>query len=171
MMPKPHDAAETCCKKGACEDCGKETGSVFIHKCFDCREKSALCKAEKVENWSGPVVYNDHYYENMDDLLECNDEALPEFVWVAETEHFPKIDIENFLQEYCENLFEEAEEHLEGVKDLAEAFKAFNEANEKNTYWMESGKRAARVYPLEEDASNPSGPTLVQDIEKPNKNR
>jgi hypothetical protein len=146
MMPKPHDAAETCCKRGVCKRCGGETQTVFNEKCFDCREKDQMDAAEKVEDWGGPVVHNDHYYESIDDLLESHDEGtLPEFVWIAETEHFPLLDVADILENFCSDLYEDAEDNLEGVEDLTKAVAAFNEANAKNTYWLESGKRATRV--------------------------
>ena len=162
-IPAPHDLAEACCTTSVCEVCGKDTGYRSMKVCSGCRDKRAMERAEKLENWTGPVVFNDHYYDSLDDMMDCNEgEAPPEFVYVAETEHFPKIDIEDFLQNYCEDLFEEAEEHLEGVKDLADAFKMFNEANAHNTYWMESTKRAVRV-PVEDTFPSPalSGPEKV----------
>ena len=143
-VPALHDLAETCCTMSKCESCGKDTGYRTASFCSECRDKRAMDKAEKLDDWTGPVVFNDHYYESLDDMLDCNDD-LPEFVYVAETVPFPKISIKDFLQNYCEDLFEDAEEHLDGADELAEAFEAFNEANRGNTYWVESGKRAVLV--------------------------
>lgn len=145
-IPAPHDLAETCCTTSKCESCGNDTGYRTVSLCSECRDKRAMDKAEKLEEWSGPVVFNDYYYESLDDMMyRLDGDEMPEFVYVAETEPLPKIDIEDFLQNYCEDLYEDAEENLDGVKELAEAFKAFNEANAHNTYWLESRKRAVRV--------------------------
>ena len=138
--------AEKCCQKGTCSDCGCETDKYYITLCFPCREKREMDKAEKLEDWSGPVVYNDHYYESIDDMMDCHEEEnLPEFVWVAETENIPKIDATDILERLCEDLYEDAYDNLEGVKEFEAAVEAFNKANEGNTYWIESNKRATKV--------------------------
>ena len=145
-LPHVHDIAENCCKKGICKICEKETPSVHNLMCYDCRDKEQMEKAEKLENWDGPVVFNDSYYATLEDLLCCNDEEkLPEFVYIAETENILKLDVEDILERLCENLYEDAYEDLNGVDEFKNAVKDFNEANGRNTYRMESGKKAVRV--------------------------
>jgi hypothetical protein len=145
-LPHIHGIAENCCKKGICKICGKESPSAYNLICYDCRDKEQMDKAEKLENWDGPVCYNDEYFETMDNLIDCKDARdLPEFVYIAETENIPKLDADDILERLCEDLYEDAYEDLNGVDEFEEAIREFNKANERNTYWMESGKRAVRV--------------------------
>lgn len=145
-LPHLHDVAENCCKKGICKHCGGETATVFNEKCFDCLEKNHLEKAEKLESWDGPVVFNDHYYETIADMLDCEDtEDLPEFVYIAETVNIPKLDAEDILERLCEDLYEDAYDNLNGVDEFIQAVNDFNKVNEGNTYLIESDKRAVRV--------------------------
>ncbi|MBF8259437.1 MAG: hypothetical protein HW377_1811, partial [Actinobacteria bacterium] len=67
---KNNMGAETCCAKGTCSTCGCETDKYYVTLCFPCREKRAMDKAEKLESWDGPVVYNDHYYESIGDMMD-----------------------------------------------------------------------------------------------------
>ena len=103
-------------------------------------------KAEKLENWDGPVVFNDSYYATLEDLIDCNKiEKLPEFVYIAETENIPTLDAEDILERFCEDLYEDAYDNLNGTAEFEEAVNTFNKANEGNTFWIESMKKAARV--------------------------
>ena len=146
LKPNIHDVAENCCKKGVCKQCGGETISIFNEKCYDCRDKDQMDKAEKLENWDGPVVLNDSYYATLEDLIDCNEiEKLPEFVYIAENENIPKLDTEDILERFCEDLYEDAYNNLNGVTEFEKAVNTFNKANEGNTFWIESMKKAARV--------------------------
>jgi len=90
-------------------------------------------KAEKLDTWDDWVYYNDKYYSNISELIEElqeDEEEIPEYVYVCKIIPFPKIQIDDLLEEIGENSYEGIEDDLHKVDDLSESIDYFNEMNE-----------------------------------------
>lgn len=99
----------------------------------ECIESNKIEKAEKLDTWDDWVYYNDKYYSNISELIEElqeDEEEIPEYVYVCKIIPFPKIQIDDLLEEIGENSYEGIEDDLHKVDDLSESIDYFNEMNE-----------------------------------------
>lgn len=155
------DISELCC---ICRYCKKELpegvsrqNRLYHDECeVIMREESnrkALDSAELVEGYDGPVYFEggrgsfgNGYYADAQELAESLPvEKRPAFAFCCEQWPYQGIDLDNVLENLCEEMFEEARDHLNGVEELEGAVVKFNEANQALTSWMEDRKRKVAV--------------------------
>ena len=146
------EIADKCCK---CYRCNKPLDKDNPQKRYgyheDCwwehkaeREKERFEKAEKVTEWDGPIYCEqlDNYYTEIEDLyndLECyydEEEDVPEikYVYTCKTKTF-FCDEMNMIEPICEDMYEDAIQDLQGLKELQEAVRIFNEKNKDLETW------------------------------------
>lgn len=137
------DSAEKCCANYICPGCQKDTGGRSWIYCQECREKAVsqkelerFNKAQKVENWDGPVYDNagDRYWDSLDDFYDSvyseydQFDDIPDYLYCCDTN--PVIDLE-FGHIVGDIEFPEGLEDykFEGVEEFQKAIEIFNEAN------------------------------------------
>ena len=146
---KAKTLAKQCCDK-KCHRCKKSIKG-YAGLCFDCQR---IAYEERLENWfqesekirwqkyDGPVYCeeNEKYYRDvgefvedwedehtsMDDVLE---KPLPSYVWSCDVTTLSIPDVEDMIStaEEDASLNDDYEYQWEGVKELEEAVKAFND--------------------------------------------
>jgi hypothetical protein len=144
------NSAERCC---VCSYCGKLKnwdGGTSHSECFDAAikagETAKMDKAKLIEDYGGPFLIDDRYFETADELIEhfeSNDTPVPEFVHCARYEA-PVLDLETILQDLQENDMHEDWEP-EACAPLAEAVADWNRANAWNGTWFEDTSRKAAM--------------------------
>lgn len=170
------DVAERCC---CCRLCEKEIGKDDFygdtqfpeHKTCRAeldrqRELQRFEKAEKLEQWTGPVYasglgYSDGYFDFVDSLQDwCADEEdkLPDYVWCCTTDKCcPTADhlYEMITERVIENGWDEMEtDDINGTDELYEALKVFVAANEKLVCWNIDTSRALLLKPAAKHSTN-----------------
>lgn len=141
--------AERHCTEGKCcycqQPCGKGN---YYHD--GCRLNDYFEKAEKLTVWDGWVFlddcgHRDGYFTDAGDFVEwwqqTRKEPLPQFVFIAEPQEFPGLNLDDVLESMCDEMYEEARLHLEGEDELQVAVDKFNEANAGNGGYMYNEKR------------------------------
>lgn len=156
------DLAESCC---VCSHCGKEMDrkeeySTTHKRCWSERqaerERQQLEDAQLVTDYDD-WVFTDHgwgqdgYFpspeqaaEELDDQLEDHDD-WPEFMFCCREIPFPGLDVGDIIENLTCNMFEEADEHLVGINQLAIAVAEFNKANAGLISYMADRKRKAAI--------------------------
>ena len=127
------ERVDNCCKRNNCKYCGKLVEEKHWLEHRECIESNKIEKAEKLDTWDDWVYYNDKYYSNISELIEElqeDEEEIPEYVYVCKIIPFPKIQIDDLLEEIGENSYEGIEDDLHKVDDLSESIDYFNEMNE-----------------------------------------
>lgn len=147
--------AYDCCRQFVCEKCDKDTYQ-YQSLCSSCRDKANMDAREEIpsEGFEGPVYCegSDRWFESYDEAIEhfqdlVGDEEsyIPEFVLPAEKVRVPNIDAEDILENFCSDLFEDAQDHLNGTEELEAAIKKFNEANNTVFQWEQIPKKKIRL--------------------------
>lgn len=144
------ESAERCCKCSYCGGSCDWRHGVSHRDCQDTARKKGesdrLEKAEVVEDYGGPFLYDDRFFRDADELIEyieVNDQQIPEFVFAARYVK-PELDLESILQELQENeMHEDWEPEACGALDAA--VRAWNEANATNGSWWEDDTRKVRL--------------------------
>lgn len=127
-------AAENCCKEGVCEVCGCGTGS-SLTMCDSCRDQKKLDAAAEInpDDHDGPVYSEEHdkYFEDLGEFIDWAEDQeekdLPSFLHPCEERGFPGIDIADAVYNVCQDLFEDAIDHIVGLEELDAAVKKFND--------------------------------------------
>ncbi len=109
----------------------------------DRKERERFDKALKLEEWEGPVFWEngpsgarwgDGYYESLDefeDLLHDDDDVeVPEFVWCCKISHRFKLDVWSVIEQECAELWEGASEAVLGADYLEKVVREINSLNE-----------------------------------------
>lgn len=167
--------ARQCCTLIPCDLCGEPTESKYRlgyerahHVACERRDRARkdmerIERAEKLESWDGPVWADGHrgdmgdgYFSSLGSLVDHLVDEFdpddhdrigwwPEWVYVCDVRH-PFIDVGDVLENVLDDGWEDMDEdNLNGVKELAAAIKAFNEANKSvNIYDADMG-RVVRV--------------------------
>lgn len=162
--PNHPKLAETCC---ICESCGfiiKKKQGHWSNRHRDCqrsydakRDMERLEKAEKVEDWDGPIMDGDTYYGSLEDYVDDlytriePGEPWPEWVFVPEVEELGELNASELAENLLENLGVETYDtgDINGLEELELACKTFNEANKGIKGYFEGNKKAVRVPPRE----------------------
>ena len=155
MVKRTQYEAEQCCKPYKCSSCGKDCERQYYTICNECdrqreitREQERFAKAEKVTEWDGPVLYGDTYYESIEDMIETEEDELPDYVWTCTIEKFVEIDVDGILQRICENGYEDFDESsLKGIEEFEVAARKFEEANAGAVCWNPDYKKALLISP------------------------
>jgi hypothetical protein len=152
------DISEKCC---TCYDCGKPLGEeryvsniIYCRNCDSKRrakvEADRLEKATVLENYDGPVFwdgghgsYGEGYYENADELSE-DDDFEGEYAYAC-TSRCLILDLDNVLENLCEEMHEDAIDDLNGVEQLQAAVNVFNEANKSVLTYDVDYKHKVRI--------------------------
>ncbi len=144
------ELAAKCC---TCDECGKTVEKHQGHftrrhkECEDIRrnrqEDLRLQKAEKLEDWGGPVVWGyDTYFQDLDELVDFLDEDFhpeepwPEWVYICDELPFPKIDLDDILENLCED---------HGIED----FNSLDIMVPDVVMWHENPHKVVRIPPRE----------------------
>ena len=146
----PH-ISERCCK---CRDCGIKVDR-FRGRCDTCdrsfyakKEQELIEKAIEVENYTGPVFWDEKYYSSIDDFKDYVEEKdWPEFVYACHIMHYT-LYADDILSDLHENAGLEEDTDLDGVEELRKAIDEFNEVNKKNVYWIVNNKVKVKVKPV-----------------------
>lgn len=142
------ESAIYCCKQSVCESCGKDCNKGWI-KCGDCSDKIRLEKAIEIkpEDHDGAVYYepSDRYFESYDEALDyyCDEDEKPDWLHPCEEHPCPKLNLDDVLINLVEDLFEDAYDHLNGIKELQVAVDKFNSCQSLKT-WEPDLKRKIR---------------------------
>jgi hypothetical protein len=142
------ESAIYCCKQSVCEDCGNDCNKAWI-KCSDCSDKIRLEKAIEIKDFDGPVYYEeaDRYFSSYEEALDWfhdePEDECPEYLFPCIENPCPKLDLDSALENLTEELFEDAYDHLKGVKELQIAVDEFNK-KQTLTSWEADMKRKIR---------------------------
>lgn len=163
------DISEKCC---TCYDCGLPLGEddrqyanqKLYHRACESKRRSegdaaTMEKAELVAEYDGPVYceaaghgsYGDGYFadvEEVADAWECDHteiDPVPEFVYCCESTQVACLDLDNILENACEEAHEDARDSLHGITELYAAVDAFNKLNEGVISWSPDYKRKVAV--------------------------
>lgn len=163
------DISERCC---TCYDCGlplsgderRFANTCLYHRACDDkrrteREAARLDKAELVSDYDGPVYadgygggsYGEAYFADIDEFAEAAEDALeegvhlPDFVHCCKSRPVAGLDLGRILESHCEDAFEDAFDHLNGVDELQTAVDAFNTLNAGVLSWEPDYSRKVRV--------------------------
>jgi hypothetical protein len=170
--PATQDLAEKCC---ICKYCGKEVGDEIERHfaCLDAKQSQnradRLANAELVENWDGPVFWEnapfegdlgEGFFDSLAELIEEYQEwepdpddygegqpipSLPERVHLCEIVPFKGIDMGRIVEDLTEEMFEDAGDHLVALDPLEKAIQNFNKANEALVTYRPDYRRAVLV--------------------------
>jgi len=132
------DVAESCCRCRYCGELEKNSHAECRYRAMHKRRAEVLEAAAVIENYDGWVYaegcgYRDGYFPSMDDLLEyLAEEELsdwPERVHCCTPVTIRWPDASDIAERVCEGLYEEADNDLQGLKELDEALAEFAKAN------------------------------------------
>ena len=137
------------CAPKACDRCGDRVEPRgYCRPCSEIRsyekEQAAFEKAKKIEekHYNGPVVYNNKFYHDVDDIcydLE-DDEEFPKWAWAC-TSHHPSYDASDMLQHVDENSMLEEGIDWDDTKGLFEFVDKWFE--KQSAYWWEEDNSRA----------------------------
>ncbi len=167
IYPEHPDMAAKCC---TCSRCGKvkkdRRGRPYCLECEKIVEDEAATrlfeKAEKLEDWDGPVVVGDHYFPDIDAYVEYLEDDLgpgdpwPKWVNTCLIEPFPELDFQDLLDNLVENhgLEDFGVDDIDVPGDVMDALekacKDFNmaaKASKQNVSWHENIAQVVRVPP------------------------
>lgn len=114
-------------------------------------------RAQKLETWGGWVYHGDRFFESLEDLVDHLDcwgtepEDWPAFVYVCKEVPFPGLRLHRAVESLCEDLFDDAYDHLVGLEKLWAAEKEFNAANAHLVSYEPDYTRAVKVPRPEKD--------------------
>jgi len=113
----------------------------------EANEQRKFDKAQKVkaDEWGGPVVNGDNYYESVDDFLgQTEEEEIPDFVWGCDDARpLLYLDTQNILENATQEAYEDFDMgDLEGVAAFEAACKEFVAKNAHLKSWWSTGKIA-----------------------------
>lgn len=138
-------SAERCCKPPVCS-CGKPTemGRAYCDECdkikFTEREKARFDKAEKLQDWDGPVYIPDHYYDDIEslinDIIESGEER-PKYCYVVKEFPIFSFNVIDLIETAVTDSGVEDFDlnDVDGVEPLKKAFEAFEEDNKHHIYY------------------------------------
>lgn len=180
VWPSEELAGECC----ACPVCGLAISPGKGHysrthsECWERRqaERAArlLKEAVMVSDWSGWVFAEgfpggqDGYYSDLDQLVDAlyGDDIPPERwptrVHICETVPFGGIDPDSVFEQVTEEMFEDAYDHLTGVKEFRSACATFNAANGGLVTYTADYKRAVAVPPWQPKCPQCLGQGLIE---------
>lgn len=147
------ESALYCHQIQICDDCGQETSKGWV-RCSPCRDKKMWAEAEEIQAWDGPVFDDsrekwfesyDEAIEYFEDLAADPDENIPEFLQPCTQEPFRGLDLDSAIESMCEEMFEDAHDHLDGIDELQKAVDEFNKKNERLKSWWADSKKKIRV--------------------------
>lgn len=151
--------AYDCCRQFVCELCGKDAYQHYSH-CSSCIDKINMDKREEIQSHDGPVYCerSDRWFESYEeaaehfqDLQDDEESYIPEFLIPAEKVQIPNMDAGDIIENFCADLFEDAEDHLNGAEELRDAIKKFNDANKSIFQWKQIPKKKIRLLLSKED--------------------
>lgn len=144
------DLAERCCKNYLCSNCGCDTGNRSYLMCALCRiveqdkkELARFNKAEKLDDWDGPVYddLSDKYWRSLEDFYDdwtCNsddEDYFPAYLYCCGTEPVLKPSIDLVLDD--SDWPEGGEDYKPiGLKELKDALEKFKEANKEFVFYQ-----------------------------------
>lgn len=128
------DTAESCCVCACCKlPCGDGA-----RRCVECvlKERAAqdarlFDRAQKITfaEYDGAMLFDGDYH-TVDDVEDMPDEERPAYMWACVGEPFVRIDIENQIERWTEDAYEDFDsDHISGLPELTAAVEAFNAAN------------------------------------------
>lgn len=163
------EVAERCCTCSRCKlPVDKQKDFTGLHRgCSDLNEierrEARIAKAEKLENWDGPVVIDgDHYFQDLDEYVEYLADELepgaewPEWVHTCLIDDFPELGFQDLLENLVENhgLEDFSVDDIDvpgNVMDALEKacadFNAAAKASKYNKSWHENMTQVVRVPP------------------------
>lgn len=162
------DVMEKCC---TCWECGviipkSERFARNTHYHRECErirdrriQSAAIDKAELVPEYTGPVHFDcnggsfgEGYFSDVEEFAEWLDEqdeeegfVRPRFVFCCEEYPFKGLDIGSLLENACEDMYEDAQDDLDGADELSTAVDVFNKANSGRISFYEDRKHKVAV--------------------------
>lgn len=163
-VKKTKDDAENCCRCRFCNELvpqnsiGKENFTGYHGECWradrDKRDAERLAKAEVVTDYDGWVFveglgYNDGYFRSMDDLLDYLEdeveEVRPERAYCCQEQPLQRLNSSDIAERICDDMYEDAYEDLNGLKELDIALEKFFDANAGMKSYYPDYKRCVLV--------------------------
>lgn len=171
IVAKTREQADECCAPYKCAYCGCAVPRKnYRTACADCiaandekKERERFEKAEKVEEWEGPVFcdaasYNEGFFPSLGELFdyfgceanfdENGSEGIPAYVWTCRVIPFVSYDVGS-IKESLEG-YEDWEGDTDGDDELQAALDAWAEKNKGRVRWEPDYSRAVVL-----DKSNP----------------
>lgn len=158
-FPYKHQSISFCqhCYNGVvnlCPHCGKILGQRTQCDCTGymkakyeeetIKEKECFEKAKKItyeeyiKQYPNYMIFDpntDEFYSELEDLEDhyaSNGLELPKYVYGTNS-HSICLDIDNLIENACDDLYEDAYDRIEGYEDLQAAMYKFSKQNEQNT--------------------------------------
>lgn len=144
------DQAASCHGMRECQ-CGNKIERRYSPVCDACQrlewkrksaeeERNRFDAAKKISaaEYMGGMVYScNRYYADVDEAIDQYLEGQePEYVWACKDVGIPMATSENIVDNLLDNMWEDADpSDLNGLDELDEAIKAFNEANRAIHVW------------------------------------
>lgn len=148
------ESALYCHQLQFCESCKVGVPKGYI-KCSNCRDQAMWDKAEEIQEWDGPVFdeHSERWFSSYDEAMEHfaeikesgDEDAIPIWIQPCDQTPFPGLDLDGAIECMCDDMFEDAHEHLVGVDELENAVKIFNEKNKHIKSWFADTKKKIKV--------------------------
>ena len=119
--------------------------------CWRLREEQNIAsdieRAEKLENWDGPVIYDGEFYIDIESFVDRWPRDKIHFgrIFATKAESFPGVSYDDIEYRLCSDGYEDMSDDLAGTKELIAAIEKFNAANKSMVTHWEYRTRVVRV--------------------------
>lgn len=145
------EEAANCCKKRYCDKCSMPIDDQWYSvSCSSCIYVKKVHKMIIVEYDGGPLceLDGDRYFESMECFVEnYKKDELPDFAHpcdVIEWAGLPESCIDDAIENECNELFEDAYDHVSDLKPLYDAVRAWNK-KQNLYYWQHRFKEKVKI--------------------------